>query len=265
VTLPIASPARTVLAGLGLLAALVPAALLADAVEQSCADCCKLPCIEAEILKAREQREAYRTMSKRKNWKQAEYDAAEQAAANSAESRRVAVLAGLATCNYYVPAGQSYPEAREFQLAGFKLIRDAGGRVIGGDYTAKTNLETCRINDKALELLPKVSPCGGIGRAVVAHERKHLDDCEARDPAKRKLPLDEVAKGEVDGYDVEIAELEKLRGEAAEACFAKSCETAPKDWERAAEKLKTDIYKLTGKTRKKPPTQSPLARDAGGR
>ena len=237
----------------------------ADAAAQSCADCCKLPCIEAEILKAREQRDSYLKMSKQKNWTTATYEAAENAAASAAEAKRIAALPGLETCNYYIPENQSYPESREFQMAGFKILRDASGRVTGGDYTAKTNLETCEVNTKALQLLPKVAPCEGIGRATAAHEQKHVDDCLERDPARRKIPLDQVAKGEVAGYDVEIAELEKLRNEAAQACFKKSCESTKTDWEKAAEKLKLDIFKLTGTKRKKPSSNSPLARNPGGR
>jgi hypothetical protein len=253
------------LALLGLLAALAPAALHADAVAQSCSDCCKLPCIEAEILKATAQRDAYRTMARRKNWTQAEYEAAEQAAATAAESKRVGAVPGLSTCNYYVPENQSYPEQREFQLAGFRVLRDASGRVVGGDYTPKTNLESCTINEKALELLPRVAPCEGIGAAQVNHERKHQDDCRKRDPARRRIALNLVAAGEVAAYELEIAELQKLRTEAAEACFDKSCKSAEQDWDRAAEKLKSDIFKLTGRTRKKESSKSPLARDAGGR
>lgn len=259
----IASLPRAAFAGLGLLAALAPAALRADAVAQSCADCCKLPCIEAEILKAKEQRAAYQQMSKRTNWTKETYEAAERAAGEAAEAKRVAALPGLETCNYYLPENQSYPESKEFILAGFKLRRDEQGRLLPVDYTLTTDLDRCAANGKALELAPRVSPCEGIGRAAVAHEEKHVEDCLVRRSGKGRPSYDKVAAGEVRAYDVEIAELERVRLESAEACNEKSCAVKTTDWDRAAEKLKLDVLALLGKP--KPPSNSPLRRTPGGR
>lgn len=255
---------RAALAVAGLLLLLSAARARADAVAQSCEDCCKMQCVEAEIVKAKFQREAYRALSQRTKMTLDEYQEQQRRLGAVGESIRVSLLAGLETCNYYIPEGQSYAESHEFQLAGFRVVQDDQGHLLPSNYTLNTNLLTCKANAKALELAPKVAPCSGIGDAQVAHERKHMADCDKRKPEERELTPAQTAKGEIAGYDVEIAQLETLRKEIAGACNKKSCEVQQSNWDVAANQMGSDILKLLGKS-KKPPSKSPLARKGGGR
>lgn len=270
-------PPRAALALAGALAAalaLLPVASAAAADEcsearpQSCADCCKLPCIEAEILKAKYQQEFYRQIAKRKNLTAEAYAAEEKAMGAAAERIRVSSLGGLDTCNFYVPKKtQCYAEQAHFRGAGFRVQRDDAGRVLGTSYTVTTNLETCVANADAMALIPKVAACEGIGRATVAHENKHVADCVARRDAKQNLKLSpaQTAAGEVPGYDVEIAELEKARLEAALDCKQRSCDDAKVPWDKNAEMLGYLINTIVEKGPPKPPSKSPLARGGKGK
>ena len=255
---------RAALAAAGLLLLLSAARARADAVAQSCGDCCKMQCVEAEIVKAKFQREGYRALSQRKNMTLDDYQTQQRSLGAVGESVRVSLLGGLETCNYYIPADQSYAESREFIMAGFKVTRDDHGNVLPSDYTLNTDLSSCKANSKALELAPKVAPCSGIGDAQVAHEMQHVADCDKRDPAKRQLTPAQTAAGEIAGYDVEIAQLEKLRKEIAGVCNKTSCKTQQSNWDVAAQQMGSDILKLLGKSPKKPPSKSPLARKGGG-
>jgi hypothetical protein len=248
----------------GLLASFLPAVLRADAAAQSCNDCCKLPCIEAEIVKAKYQREAYRALAKRKDLTTEQYLDAEATLGAAGEAIRIAAAAGLPTCNYYIPEQQSYAESRQFIMAGFKLRRDEQGRVLPSDYTLRTDPQSCVANSKALELAPKVAACAEIGSAQVAHEEKHVADCEKLPAAARHRTPSQLAAAEVPGYNAEITALEQARRQAAEACNKTSCKVPQKEWDDAAQRMNTDILTLLGKGPKKPPTKSPLARKTGG-
>lgn len=270
-------PPRAVLALVGVLAAVlallaVESAAAADecseARPQSCADCCKLPCIEAEILKAKYQQEFYRQIARRKNLTAEAYAAEEKAMGTAAERIRVSSLDGLDTCNYYVPKkNQCYAEQAHFRAAGFRIQRDDAGRLLGTSYNVTTDLENCVANSDAMALIPQVAACEGIGRATIAHENKHVADCVARREAKQspKLTPAQVAAGEVPGYDVEIAELEKARLEAALACKQRSCDEAKVPWDENAEMLGYLINTIVEKGPAKPPSKSPLARGGKGK
>jgi hypothetical protein len=237
-------------------AAAVPRAARADASAKSCADCCMLVCIEAEILKARYQKQEYQKLAQRKGLTKEAYDRAEAEMGAIGERFRTTAAQGLESCNYYVPdAQQSIAEQRRFARAGFKP----------GDYTIATNLESCVINDAAAGLAPLVTPCSGIGDAQVAHEEQHRADCLARTPEERAaMTLAQVAAGEAAGYDAEIAALENLRREPAEACKKKSCERSRADWDAAAERLGFQIDQILQAGGTKPASKSPLSRNRGG-
>ncbi len=249
------------------LAHAAPADECSEAEAQTCTDCCKLPCIEAEILKAKYQQNFYRQIAKRKNLTAEAYAAEEKAMGAAAEAIRVSSLADLETCNYYVPKkDQCYAEQSHFRNAGFRVQRDEAGRVQGTSYTVATDIENCVANSDALELIPKVTACDGIGRATIAHENKHVADCEARRAAKQTLKLSpaQIAAGEVPGYDVEIAALEEVRLQAALACQQRSCDSDRMPWDKNAEMLGYLIKTIVEKGPPKPPSKSPLARTRKG-
>lgn len=271
---PRAAPLLTGALALALGSALVatPAARAADecteAVPQSCANCCKLPCIEAEILKAKYQQDFYRQMAKRKNLTQEAYETEEKAMGTAAEAIRVASLDGLETCNYYVPRkSQCYAEQSHFRNAGFRVRTDDAGRVLGTSYNVTTDIENCVANADAMALIPAVSACEGIGRATIAHENKHVADCEARRDAKKPMHLtpNQIAAGEVAGYDAELAALDDVRLEAALDCKQRSCDDAKQPWDKNAEQLGYLINDIVAKGPAKAPSKSPLARPAKGK
>lgn len=248
----------------GLLAAGPPEAG-AEPVAQTCSDCCKLVCIEAEMLKATYMREFYRQIGKRKTLTLETFEANERIAATAAERLRVAAANKQTTCNYYLPNLKDYVETREMQYAGFKPVKDQQGQVSLYDYTLYTNMKECSINDKAKELIAKVAPCSGIGEAMNRHEQQHIDDCEARPAKNRSRTPTQTASDEVQGYDAELAALEQTRLEAAEACTLKSCEEAEEAWGQSAQMLGSDIRKLLESGGKKQAPASPLARKSGGK
>ena len=247
-----------------LLAALPPQAA-AEPVAQSCADCCKMVCIEAEILKAKYLREFYRQSASRKGLKLQDYEASEKIAGAAGERLRVAAANGQETCNYYLPDTKDYAESREMQRAGFKPVPDSQGRLALYDYTLTTNTKDCDINATSVELITKVAPCSDIGEAMKTHEQKHIDDCLPRAPKDRTRTPTQTAGDEVRGYDAELAALEQARLVAAEACTKKSCEATKAAWDKSAEMLGADIRKLLEDGAKKKPSASPLARKRGGK
>lgn len=262
----VARPPAWIAAGLLLLPWLAAPPARADATPQSCSDCCKLACIEAEILKAKYQRQEYQKLSKRKDLTEQSYKDAEAKMGDVGERFRVVAAQGLETCNYYIPANQSYAEQRKFIAAGFKVRYDAQGRPLPGDYSLSTDMKSCGSNAAGMELAPAVAPCSGIGEAQVAHEEKHQEDCGNRTPAQRAaMTLAQVAAGEVPGYDVEIAALEKLRVEAAQACTKKSCEGAKAAWDQSAERLGFLVDEILVAAGVKPPAKSPLSGAKGGK
>ncbi len=245
-----------------------PADECSEAEAQTCADCCKLPCIEAEILKAKYQQSFYRQIAKRKNLTAEAYAAEEKAMGAAAEAIRVSSLGGLDTCNYYVPKkDQCYAEQSHFRNAGFKVQRDDANRVLGTSYTVTTDIENCVANSDAIDLIPKVTACEGIGRATIAHENKHVADCAARRAAKQNLKLTpaQIAAGEVPGYDVEIAALEEARLESALDCQQRSCDSTKLPWDKNAEMLGYLIKAIVEQGPPKPPSKSPLARPRKGK
>ncbi len=239
-----------------------------EAQPQSCADCCKLACLEAEILKAKYQQEFYRQIAKRKNLTLADYEAEEKKMGAAAEAIRVASLDGLDTCNYFIPTkDQCYAESRAFQSAGFIVRRDDAGRLLGTSYSVKTDIENCVANANAMDLIPKVAACEGIGLATRAHEEKHVADCKARHEAGQTKALTpaQVAAGEVPGYDAEISTLEQVRLQSALACKERSCDSAKLPWDRNAELLGYLIDSIIANGPPKPAPKSPLARPRQGK
>jgi hypothetical protein len=246
------------LALLAALASAPPAGAEAPAQAPTCADCCKLPCIEAQIMEAKQMRDFYSQLGKRKGMTDAEYETAESEAGQAASKRSAEALGQNASCAWYTPDGTDSIEMRKFQLARFRPVKDEAGTIVGWDYTMKANPKTCTINADAAELMPRIATCVGIAEATIAHEEKHQATCEA---TKGKTPTHaEMARDEVAAYDVEIAKLEALRTEAATACRQRSCAANEEAWKRSAENLGTDIEKLLDKGKKKP-SRSPLARN----
>jgi hypothetical protein len=252
---------RAAFLGAATLAA-APAARAGEPVAQPC-DCCKLVCIEAEILKAQQQRDFYKGIPKNTKMSAAEYEAAEQQAADRAESTRVKYADGNETCNYYDPNLADAMELRRMQMAGFQFARNDAGTIVGRNYSLKTNPATCKVNQQAVDYAPRVAACAGIGAAQAAHEQQHVDDCEKRDPAKRERTVAQTAADELAGYAQEIYELEQLRLQVAGLCKKASCDKDKAAWDRAAEGmlLFVDDVLLRGPT--KPPSKSPLASRAG--
>jgi hypothetical protein len=259
---------RPLLIPLALLTVALPAAppdATAEPVAQSCADCCKMVCIEAEILKAKYLREFYRQSAKRNDLTLEAYKAGEKIAGAAGEQLRVAAANRQTTCNYYLPDPKDYAESREMQQAGFKPVPDSQGRLALYDYTLTTNTKDCDINAKSVELITKVAPCSDIGEAMKTHEQRHIDDCLPRPPKERTRTPTQTAGDEVRGYDAELAALEQARLVAAEACTKKSCEETKEAWDKSAEMLGSDIRKLLEDGAKKKPSASPLARKRGGK
>jgi hypothetical protein len=231
----------------------------ASPARQTC-DCCKLPCIEAEILKAQEQRAYYADAAKRKSMTAKEYEAGEDEAASKGERERVKYLPGLETCNYYDANLADPIEMRSLTFAGF-VFESAGGTIVRTDYTLKTNLETCSLSEKARQYSPMITPCEGIGAAHVTHEEQHIRDCEER--REKKLPPRapwQIAADEVRGYDAEIAKLEDLRFVTAAQCKKASCKSDEADWQRAADELILSVEDVLARGPHKEPSPSPTAR-----
>lgn len=240
------------------LAVAPPARGEAPAQAPTCADCCKLPCIEAQILEAKQMRDFYAQLAKRKGMTDAQYEQAESEAGLAASKRSAEALGQNTSCAWYTPDGTDMVEMRKFQLARFRPVRDEAGTIVGWDYTMKANPQTCTINADAAKLLPRVATCSGIAEATIAHEEKHQATCEAKkgkQPTHAEQALDEVA-----AYDVEIGKLEALRAAAAAACKQTSCKADEAAWQRSAENLGTDIAKILSKGKKKKPSKSPLSR-----
>lgn len=244
-----------------------PARAEAPAAAPSCADCCKLPCIEAQIFEAQQMRENYRQLARQKGLTQATYEEYEKAAAHGAALSKQAALGRNPDCAWYTPNGADAIEMREFQFAGFRAERDARDRITGWDYTMKVNPETCALKDKAVSLFPRIASCSAIAEATIAHEKRHQSDCEARNRAGKRATLAELALGEAAAYEVEIEKLQAARVAAAQACKQRSCrkdEQPHEPWEVTARLLGTDIDTILG-LEKKPASKSPLARKGAGR
>ncbi|HEX9799731.1 MAG TPA: hypothetical protein VGC00_06140 [Thermoanaerobaculia bacterium] len=229
-----------------------------EPVAQPC-DCCKLVCIEAEILKAQRQRDHYKSVAGNKKMTLEEYEAGEQAAADRAERDRVTYAAGVETCNYFDPNQADDIELRRLSNAGFRFGRNDAGVIVGVNYSLKTNLESCTTSESAARYAPKLAACEGIGAAQVEHERQHVDDCEDRDPSKRKLTPAQTAAGELAGYESELRKLEELRLNVAAQCKAKSCESDKADWEAAADRMLLFVDDVLQRGAPKPPSKSPLS------
>jgi len=229
-----------------------------EPVAQPC-DCCKLVCIEAEILKAQRQRDYYKSVAGNKRMTLEEYEAGEQQAAVKGESDRVKYAAGVETCNYFDPNQADDIEMRPLSNAGFRFALNDAGVIVGVNYSLKTNLESCTTSESAARYAPKLAACEGIGAAQVEHERQHVDDCEDRDPSKRKLTPAQTAAGELAGYESELRKLEELRLHVAAQCKAKSCESDKADWEAAADRMLLFVDDVLQRGAPKPPSKSPLS------
>jgi hypothetical protein len=244
----------------GLLVAAVARA--GEPVRQPC-DCCKLVCIEAEILKAQRQRDFYKGVPKNTKMSAADYETAEAQAADRAESERARYLDGNATCNYYDPnLADSIEQRRMENTAGFTFERK-GGSITKWSYSLTTNPETCKVNEEAVKYAPKVAACEGLGAAQVDHEMKHVADCEARPVGKRTRTVGQTAGDEVAGYDTEIFKLEQLRVAVAAQCKQASCKQDKEAWDKAAEEMLLFVDDVLQRAGPKPSSKSPLSAKAG--
>jgi hypothetical protein len=255
-------PLPSLVFGVALLAGVGPALPRALPVRQTC-DCCKLPCIEAEIIKAQAQRDYYRDAATNKTMTQAQYEAGELAMGAKAETDRVSRLAGLETCNYFDPNLANRFEQADLERAGFTFDRGKGGGIVGVSYTLATNLEpVCDLPKKAWEYAPLVTACEGIGAAQLTHEQVHIDACKDRRD-NHKPPYSkpwQIAAGEVDGYDAEIAKLEDLRFVAAAQCMRTTCVADEEDWQHAADEMILSVEDVLQRGPHKPAPTSPTAR-----
>jgi hypothetical protein len=263
--MPRSSGLRLALFGLAIAAALaVPAA--ARAAGGTCADCCKLPCIEARIWEARYMKGFYKRLAATRGLSQAQYEARENDAKQLSGAMSGIYLGANPSCAWDTPDPRDTTGWRaRFRDTGF-TIQEQGG-IETWDFTLKVDPQTCSLtHPRGAEVLPSLTPCDGIGRATVAHEQKHIDDCSAW---KRRgggaLTPAQNAQREVAGYEAEIAELEKVRREAAAPCIKESCKTSQQRFDIAARNFGTDIRLLLGLGGRKSPSGSPLARGGRGR
>lgn len=242
------------------LAGALLAAAAARAQGRSCADCCKLPCIEARIWEAKYMKGVYQNLAAARGISQASYEARENDAKLVSSAMSGMYLGANPACAWDTPDPRDTTSWRaRFQGTGFS-IREEGG-VENWDFTLKVDPGTCALtHPRAAEVLPTVTPCEGIGRATVAHEQKHIDDCLAhRKRGGGAITPAQNAQREVAGYQAELAVLEQLRRESAERCTKESCKSSQPQFDRAARLFNTDIRLLLGLD-KKPPSKSPLAR-----
>jgi hypothetical protein len=259
---------RTGLVGLVALVALAGETLVAAVPEgKSCADCCMLPCIEAQLWEAGYMRNRYGALSKTKGLTSEQYLAREEEFRTVAQAMRSMYTGQNPTCNWYLPPDEM-ESRRLFNDYGYKTTW-TGGSITEIQFNLKVDPAKCELTrPQARDLMPKVNTCRGMGDAVVAHEDKHIKECEQRrDAAAKKgrapAPLTpaENAAAEVRGYDAEIAQLEKSRREAAAPCMKDSCRSKS-SFDRTARGFGTDIRKLLGLSKKKAPSNSPLRRGA---
>lgn len=266
------------------LASALAAPGVASAQGGSCADCCKLPCIEARIWEATYMKGFYQRLAATPGITQERYEARENDAKLVSASMSGIYLGANPACAWETPDPRNPTSWRErFKGTGFSIQEEGG--VENWSFTLKVDPETCSLtHPRGAEVLPSVTPCEGIGRATVAHEQRHVEDCCKRKGGKlaasevpgvsmcrietprqvRPLKPSENAAHEVEGYKRELEELDKVRREAAQDCTKKSCKTSGWKWEIAARHFRTDIKKLLGLGGQKPPSKSPLARGRRG-
>ena len=274
------SPIRRPAVALAALAILAPLAAPVRAQVplpegKSCADCCKLPCIEAQLWEAQYRRSVYDRMSKIKNIDKATYERRQADLEQTSGAMRSIYVGQNESCNPWTPkdpaeakrVGADYGIGTEWEVD--KKGNQVPARV---NYTLQVDPTTCKLNKPtAPDVMPKISTCSAMGEAVIAHEQKHMADCQKRADAakKRGKPADPLtpaqnAASEVAGYDAEIARLEQARKEAAEPCGKTSCKESKLAFDRTARMLGTDIQKIAGKGKKKPASNSPMQRAKKG-
>jgi hypothetical protein len=274
--------ARVLLTGLLLAAAaLAPAANAAPG--GSCADCCQLPCIEARIWQATFMKRFYQRLASTKGLTRERYEQREADAHQLSSVTSQIYLNANPSCNWSNPEPSS-PEARELlNNTGFAMRVD--GKYVTWNFTVEADPMACKFQKpRALDLFPKITSCDGIGRSVIAHEQKHVEDCCKRaggklepageqpvrncqmpaTPRGGQLTPQQNAADEVAGYESELNELKKARLESATACNKGSCKTSQMKFDSASRLFHTDILALLGKGQKKSPSKSPLARGRKG-
>jgi hypothetical protein len=226
----------------------------------SCADCCKLPCIEGQLWEAAYMKGVYQRMAKIKGLSEAAFAQREADAHQLAAAIRGMYVGNNPACAWYMPP-QGSPEERRFILAGYKPIHDDSGAVVGWNYDLEMASKDCTFDKRKLDLYPSLPPCEGMARAVLDHEQRHSDDCDKQRLRGGPLPGPAArAQNEVNGYTAEMSTLEAVRREAAQACTKKSCKEHEQDFNRAARLFHTDIEAILGLGKTKPPSKSPLRR-----
>lgn len=247
----------------------IAGALVAPAVARgqggSCADCCKLPCIEARIWEATYMKGFYQRLAATPGITRERYEARENDAKLVSGSMSGIYLGANPACAWDTPDPRNPTSWRDrFQGTGFSIQEEGG--VENWNFTLKVDPETCSLkNPRGAEVLPSVTPCEGIGRSTVAHEQQHIADClEHKKRGGGALTPAQNAQREVKGYKRELEELDKVRREAAQDCTKTSCTTSGWKWEIAARHFRTDIKKLLGLGGQKPASKSPLARGRKG-
>lgn len=238
---------------------------------RTCLDCCKLPCLEAQLWEARYRRFVYDRMSKLPGIDKRSYLNRESEAKVVSETMKRMFIGNNETCN---PAMPSTPTEAVNWGADYGLGTEWNdkGQVDKLNYSLMVDPETCKMNKPNVErFYPSYATCRDIGEAILAHEQQHMKECEARVEAakkSRKPPAEltpaENAKSEVAGYDREIQKLEQAAKGAAKDCLQGSCKSNQPAFDRTARLLGTDLAKLAGKAKKKPPTNSPTRRRQRG-
>ena len=242
---------------------------------KSCAECCKLPCIEAQLWEAQYRRAVYDRMSKIKNIDKATYERRQKDLEVTSSAMRSIYVGQNKSCNPWTPKN---PEEAKQVGADYGIgtewgLDEKGNQVVDRvNYTLQVDPETCKLNKPTgPDVMPKISTCSAMGEAVVAHEQKHMADCQKRLDAAKKSgkPVDPLtpaqnASSEVAGYDVEIARLEKARKESGVLCDKESCKESKLAFDRTARMLGTDIERIAGKGKKKPASNSPMQRAKKG-
>jgi len=218
-----------------------------------------LPCIEAQIWKAKHMKGFYQHLAKVPRLTAEEYERRELDARKVASRMTRVYLGGNPSCKYDTPDPRD-PTAWRMRLheTGFSVREVAG--IEDWDLTLRVDPETCALtHPRGAEVLPTITPCEGIGRAIVTHEQKHIDDCLAhRARGGGALSLAQNALDEVAGYEAELKVLEQLRLDSARHCTKESCESTQTQFDQAAEWFYTDVRLLLG-IHPKPSPKSPLA------
>ena len=196
---------------------------------QSCAhhdcgtNCCMLPCIAQELVRARRMLASYAKLARKDNLTQADLTKQTDDELGKITALADEVAARSPQCAYKNPKPDDEIEMRRMRAVGFKR-KEAGGQRFW-DYSVGTDDESCEIEERKLGVLRDILPCPELVDITRGHEKVHQAHCEARRKAARgtKLSPQGVADDEVAAYRTEIKLLTQLFGEVAKWCEKSPC------------------------------------------